>query len=433
MPFGADLARDARDFRGEAVQLIDHRVDGVFQLEDFALDVDGDLAREVAARDGGRHLGDVAHLRGEVGAHRVDRVGQVLPGAGHVRHFGASTELAFGADFARDAEHFRRERVELIDHRVDGVLQLENLALHVDGDLARQVAARHGRRHAGDVAHLRGQVRGHRVDRVGQVLPGAGDTGHDRLTTELAFGADLARDARHFGAEAAQLIDHRVDRFLQLQNLAAHVDGDLLREVAVGDGDGDVGDVADLRGQVAGHLVDRLGELLPDAGHALHLRLSTELAFGADLARDARHFGGEDRQLVDHVVDQPRRAEELAFERPAVHFERHRLTEVALGHGADGARHLGGRPHQVVDQRVDGVDFVGPAASEAGDVHALFELAFLADGVRDARRFARATLGDERDVVEGVGDLAVDAGQVRRHPHGEVALLEREHRRQQRA
>ena len=109
-----------------------------------------------------------------------------------------AAELAFGADLARDARHFRREAVELIDHRVDGVLQLENLALHVDGDLARQVAARHGGGHVGDVAHLRGEVRRHRVDRVGEVLPGAGDAGHHRLAAELAVGADLARDARHF-------------------------------------------------------------------------------------------------------------------------------------------------------------------------------------------------------------------------------------------
>ena len=89
------------------------------------------------------------------------------------------------------------KRVELVDHRVDGVLELEDLALHVDGDLARQVAARHGGRHLGDVAHLRGQVAGHGVDVVGQALPGAGDAGHLRLAAELAFGADLARHARH--------------------------------------------------------------------------------------------------------------------------------------------------------------------------------------------------------------------------------------------
>ena len=55
-------------------------------------------------------------------------------------------------------------------------------------------------------------------------------------------------------ANESQLIDHRVDGVLQLQDLAADVDGDLLRQVAVGDGDRDLGDVAHLRGQVAGHL-----------------------------------------------------------------------------------------------------------------------------------------------------------------------------------
>jgi len=38
-------------------------------------------------------------------------------------------------------------------------------------------------------------------------------------------------DAGDLRGERAQLLDHRVDRFLELQDLAAHVDGDLLREV----------------------------------------------------------------------------------------------------------------------------------------------------------------------------------------------------------
>ena len=36
-----------------------------------------------------------------------------------------------------------------------------------------------------------------------------------------AFRADLARHARHFAGEGAQLVDHRVDGLLQLQDLAA--------------------------------------------------------------------------------------------------------------------------------------------------------------------------------------------------------------------
>ena len=100
-----------------------------FSSQDLALDVDGDLLRQVAVGDRGRDLGDVAHLAGQVAGHRVDVVGQVLPGAGDARHLGLAAELALGADLARHARHLAAKRVELVDHRVDGVLQLEDLAL----------------------------------------------------------------------------------------------------------------------------------------------------------------------------------------------------------------------------------------------------------------------------------------------------------------
>ena len=131
--------------------------------------------RQVAVGDGGGHLGDVAHLAGQVAGHEVHGVGEVLPRAGHALHVGLAAELAFGAHFAGHAGHFRGERAELIHHRVDGVLQLEDFALHVHRDLLRQVAVGDGRGHVGDVAHLAGQVAGHRVHGVGQVLPRAGD------------------------------------------------------------------------------------------------------------------------------------------------------------------------------------------------------------------------------------------------------------------
>ena len=98
----------------------------------------------------------------------------------------------------------------------------------------------------GDAAHLVGQVAGHRVHVVGQVLPDAGDALHVGLAAELALGAHLARHARHLGGERVQLIHHRVERVLQLEDLALHVDGDLLGEVARGDGLRHLGDVAHL-------------------------------------------------------------------------------------------------------------------------------------------------------------------------------------------
>src|SRR5208282_6408194 len=57
---GADLARDAGNFRGERTELIDHGVDGVLQLQDFAFDVDRDLLGKIAVGDRLGYVGDVA-------------------------------------------------------------------------------------------------------------------------------------------------------------------------------------------------------------------------------------------------------------------------------------------------------------------------------------------------------------------------------------
>src|SRR5690606_19556232 len=112
----------------------------------------------------GGHFGDVADLTGEVRGHRVDVVGQVLPRAADSRHLRLAAELAFGADLARHAGHFAGEAVELVDHRVDGVLEFEDLALDVDGDLLGQVARSSRAGHCAPVADLTGEARAHRVD-----------------------------------------------------------------------------------------------------------------------------------------------------------------------------------------------------------------------------------------------------------------------------
>ena len=365
---------------------------------------------------------------GEVRGHRVHRVGEILPRAGHARHLCLAAELAFGADLARHARHFGGEAVELIDHRVDGFLQLQNLALHIDGDLSRKIAARHGRGHRRDVADLRREVGRHRVHGVGQVLPGAGHARHHRLAAEAPVGADFARHARHFRGERTELIHHRVDGFLELQNLAAHIDGDLLGQVAVRHRDGHVGDVADLRRQVAGHLVDGLGEVLPHARDALHLRLAAELALGADLARHARHFRSEDRKLLDHRIDQLRRAQELALELAAVHLQLHGLPEIALGDRADGARHFRRRPHQIVEQRIQGIDIRRPPADRSRHRHALLEPAFLADRHAQPRDLPRDAILMREGLVESLRNPPIRPRPAHRQPHREIAIAKRPHR-----
>jgi hypothetical protein len=128
-------------------------------------------------------------------------------------------------------------------------------ALRLRGDLPAQVALGHRGRDVGDVPHLVGQVRRHPIDRVRQVLPRPGDAGHVGLTAQHPLRADISRHAGHFVGERGQLIHHRIDGVLELQDLPLRFGGDLLGEIALRDGGGDVGDVAHLVGQVRGHPV----------------------------------------------------------------------------------------------------------------------------------------------------------------------------------
>src|SRR6185437_704926 len=400
LTFGAHLTRHARHFRGEAVQLVDHRIDGLLQLQDLAAHVDRDLARQVTARDGRGHLGDVAHLAGQVAGHGIDLVGQVLPHAAHVLDVGLAAELAFRAHLARHARHFGGEGIELVHHRVDGFFQLQDLAAHVDRDLARQVAARDGRRHLGDVAYLAGQVAGHGVDVVGEVLPDAADTADLCLAAELALGTNLARHACHLGGEGIELVDHGVDRLFQLQNLALDVGRDLARQIAVGNGGSNFGDVAHLAGEVPGHGIDAVGQVLPGTGHARHHGLAAQPALGADLARHARHLGGERAQLIDHGIDGLLQLQDLA-----AYVDRDLARQVAAG---DGGGDLGDVAHlagEITGHRVDVVRQVLPGAGHARHDGLATELALGADLARHARHFRGKTIELVDHRIDGVLEL----------------------------
>ena len=206
------------------LQVADHLVDVVFECRHLRLRLHLDRPREIALRHRRRHLGDRAHLRGEVCRQPVDVVGEVLPGAGGAGHAGLAAKLAFDADFARHGRHLIGEGRQRVDHAVDRVGERRDLAFSFDSQLPCQVAVGDGRDDSRDAAHLAGQVAGHEVDVVGEVLPRARHAGHRRLAPQLAFGADLARDACDLGRERAELIDHRVDDVLDLQDLAANID-----------------------------------------------------------------------------------------------------------------------------------------------------------------------------------------------------------------
>src|SRR5205085_2481037 len=247
------------------------------------------------------------------------------------------------------------------------------------------------------------------VDVVGEVLPDPAYTFDLCLASQLAFGAYLAGHTGDLVSEPVQLVDHHVDGFFQLQDLAPDVDGDLLAEVAVCYSCRDLGDVADLAGQVPGHDVDVVGEVFPDAADALDVGLTAELAFGADFAGDARHLGGEAVQLLDHRVDRLRGAQELPLQRLALDVEWHSPRQVAVGDGPDDARHLARRADQIFDEAVDGIDGRLPAAPHRTDRSSLIDPSFLAHHPAHALQlFAHPLVGFD-DFVECVGDLPVQA------------------------
>ncbi|ABS26438.1 hypothetical protein Anae109_2236 [Anaeromyxobacter sp. Fw109-5] len=421
----ADLLGDARHLRREGAQRVDHRVDGVLQLVDLAPRVDGDLLREVAVRDRGRDLGDVAHLRGEVRREAVHVVGEVLPGAGDALHVGLAAELALRADLLGDARHLRREGAQRVDHRVDGVLQLVDLAPRVDGDLLREVAVRDRGRDLGDVPHLRRQVRGEAVHVVGEVLPGAADALHVGLAAQLPLVAHLLRDARHLRREGLELIDHHVDGVLELEDLAPRVDGDLLREVALGDGGRHLGDVPHLRRQVRGEAVHVVGEVLPGAADALHVGLAAQLPLVAHLLRDARHLRREGVQLIDHRVHGRADAEELAADRTALDVEGHLLGEVALRDRRDDASDLVGGRDEIADELVHRAHAGGPGALRRTHRGALGHLSLLADDLRDAQELDGDVLVELEDVVQDLADAREDAVAPIGEADREVARLHR--------
>jgi len=71
-----------------------------------------------------------------VSGHGVHGVGEIFPGSGDAGNVSLSAEPAFRYRlFAATRVTLTGERVELIDHRVDGLLEQENFTADVHGDL----------------------------------------------------------------------------------------------------------------------------------------------------------------------------------------------------------------------------------------------------------------------------------------------------------
>ena len=187
---------------------------------------------------------------------------------------------------------------------------------------------------------------------------------HLRLAAELAVGADLARHARHFRGEHAELLDHRVDdvgraQELALQRTAVDVEPHGLQQIALRHRGDRARHLGGRPQQIVDQRVDRAFHLAPGAAADAEAHALAGLAFPADDLADALELlghalvGGDD--LVEGVGDLADDADLIARHPHREIADPHRLQRLqqfmnlaggAAVHLADRriGRRAGGRP-----------------------------------------------------------------------------------------
>src|SRR6185369_10379477 len=101
-------------------EIIDHRVDVVFEFRDFAARLYLDRTREVTFGYGGGHFSDRANLVRKVVCQKVYVSSKVLPGTGRARNVSLTSESAFYANFARNRGYLVGKRSQRVRHVIDG-------------------------------------------------------------------------------------------------------------------------------------------------------------------------------------------------------------------------------------------------------------------------------------------------------------------------
>jgi len=418
----ADLPRDRGDLVREGPQRLCHVVDGVCQRADLALGHEHQFLGQVAAGNRGDDLADAAHLVGEVGGHKVDVVRQIFPGARDTRHPRLTAKLTVRADLARDPGHLGREYPELFHHCVDGVLELDDLSARLDGNLLGQVSVCDRGRDQRDVAHLRGQVPSQRVHAVGEILPRAGRAWNARLATKLPLDPDFSSHRGDLVREGPERVRHVIDSVGERRDFPSSLQHQLLSQVAVRNRGYDLGDAADLAGEVGGHHVDVVRKVFPRTRDSWDLGLATKLAVGSDFASDARHLARENAELFDHCVDGVLQLEDLT---PGIDGDL--LRQIA---GGDRRRHRGDITDlvcEVAGEEVDVVREVLPRPRHSRHFGLASELALDTDLARHGGDLLRERPKGVGHRVDGVGEGGDLAFRLQDELLREVAIGDRGH------
>ena len=182
---------------------------------------------------------------------------------------------------------------KVVDHRIDVVFEFRYFAAGLHLNRSGQVSLGDGGGDLGDGPHLVGKVVSQKIDVAREILPCSGCAGHVCLTAQSAFDAHLAGDCSDLVGKGGERARHVVDCFRQSSDFALRVHTQFLSEFPVGDRGHDLHDAAYLLGEVGGHNVHVVGEILPRACHARHLSLPAEFAFRSHFACHTRDFSSK--------------------------------------------------------------------------------------------------------------------------------------------
>ena len=131
--------------------------------------------------------------------------------------------------------------------------------------------------------------------------------------------------------------------------------------------------------------------------------MAAEFAVGSDFASHARHFGGEDAELLNHRVHDVCGPQELTFERAPINVQTHRLGQIALRHGSNRSSHFGIRSQQVLYQRVYRNLHFAPGATRFMELGAFASTAFLSHHLADTFQFLSHLLVRGDNLIKCVG------------------------------
>src|SRR5262249_36184169 len=131
---------------------------------------------------------------------------------------------------------------------------------------------------------------------------------HIGLAAELAFGADLARHARDFRHEQAELLQHRIHDLADAQKVAAQrttLDLEIhrLRQVTLGDGTDHARHFISRLHHAADEIIDHVDVGGPPAGRVRQLGPVPDLALLADNLAEAFDFVAHALIELDHIIE----------------------------------------------------------------------------------------------------------------------------------